>query len=63
VSDIDLPYELRVAAPAARLTPEQIHQAQPNAVEIVFLENMQKAALRAWVEVLLADDGVLRIRP
>jgi adenosine deaminase len=54
VRDIDLPYELRVAAPAARFAPEQIHQAPPNAVKMVFLENTQKAALRPWIEVLLA---------
>jgi adenosine deaminase len=54
VSNIDLPYELRVAAPAAGLTPEQIRQAQRNAVEIAFLEDDEKAALRARVEAMLA---------
>ncbi len=54
VSNIDLPYELRVAAPAAGLTPEQIRQAQRNAVEIAFLEDAEKAALRARVEAMLA---------
>jgi adenosine deaminase len=54
VSNIDLPYELRVASPSAGLTPEQIRQAQRNAVEIAFLEEAEKAALRARVEAMLA---------
>jgi adenosine deaminase len=54
VSNIDLPYELRVAAPTAGLTPEQIRQAQRNAVEIAFLDDDEKVALRARVEAMLA---------
>jgi adenosine deaminase len=54
VSNIDLPYELTVAAPAAGLSPEQIRQAQRNAVEIAFLGDAEKAALRARVEEALA---------
>jgi adenosine deaminase len=54
VSNIDLPYELTTAAPAAGLTPEQICQAQRNAVEIAFLEDAEKAALRTRVEAMLA---------
>jgi adenosine deaminase len=54
VSNIDLPYERRVAAPAAGLSPEQIRQAQRNAVEIAFLEDPEKAALRERVEGMLA---------
>jgi adenosine deaminase len=54
VSNIDLPYELRVAAPAAGLTPEEIRQAQRNAVEIAFLEDQEKAALRTQVEATFA---------
>jgi len=54
VSAIDLPYELRVAAPAAGLTPEQARQARRNAVEIAFLGEAEKAALRARVEEALA---------
>jgi adenosine deaminase len=37
ISAIDLPHELEIAAPAAGLTPEQIHQAQLNALAIAFL--------------------------
>jgi adenosine deaminase len=54
VSGIDLPYELTVAAPTAGLTAQQIRQAQLNAVEIAFLGDAEKAALRARVEEALA---------
>jgi adenosine deaminase len=47
ISAIDLPYEYQVAAPAAGLTIEQIHQAQRNALEVAFLTDQEKAALRA----------------
>jgi adenosine deaminase len=47
VSAIDLPYEFEVAAPAAGLTREQIHQAQINAFETAFLSDEEKAELRA----------------
>jgi adenosine deaminase len=46
ISGIDLPYELRVAAPAAGLSPAQIRQAQRNAIEIAFLDEDERAALR-----------------
>jgi len=36
ISGIDLDYELTIAAPAAGLTPSQIHQAQENAAQIAF---------------------------
>lgn len=47
ISAIDLPHEYEVAAPAAGLSPEQIQQAQRNALEIAFLSDREKAALRA----------------
>jgi adenosine deaminase len=47
ISGIDLPYEYRVAAPAAGLTPEQIRQAQRNALEIAFLPPEAKRRLAA----------------
>jgi adenosine deaminase len=45
ISAIDLPYEYRVAAPAAGLTPAQIQQAQRNALEIAFLASEERQAL------------------
>ncbi|MBC8507546.1 MAG: adenosine deaminase [Anaerolineales bacterium] len=47
ISDIDLPYEYEVAAPAAGLSVEQIHQAQRNALEVAFLSEQEKAELIA----------------
>ncbi len=47
ISAIDLPYEYEVAAPAAGLTTEQIHQAQRNALEVAFLSDGEKSELRA----------------
>jgi adenosine deaminase len=46
VSAIDLRHEFEVAAPAAGLTREQIHQAQVNALETAFLSNEEKRSLR-----------------
>jgi adenosine deaminase len=46
VSGIDLPHEFEVAAPAAGLTREQIHQAQINALETAFLSAEEKRELR-----------------
>ncbi len=46
ISAIDLPFEYEVAAPAAGLSVEQIHQAQRNALEVAFLSEDEKAALR-----------------
>lgn len=46
VSAIDLPHEFNVAAPAAGLSREQIHQAQINSLETAFLSAEEKAALR-----------------
>src|SRR6476469_9387532 len=46
VSGIDLPHEFEVAAPAAGLTREQIHQAQINALETAFLSSEEKRELR-----------------
>ncbi|MCP4169055.1 MAG: adenosine deaminase [Chloroflexi bacterium] len=45
ISAIDLPYEFDVAAPAAGLNPEQIRQAQANALEIAFLSADEKVVL------------------
>jgi adenosine deaminase len=45
VSGIDLAYEYEVAAPAAGLTPEQIRQAQRNALEIAFISQEEKEQL------------------
>lgn len=45
VSAIDLPYEYDVAAPAAGLSPEQIRQAQINALATAFLSKEEKEIL------------------
>jgi adenosine deaminase len=45
LSGIDLRHEFEVAAPAAGLTPEQIRQAQLNALETAFLSNKEKREL------------------
>lgn len=45
ISAIDLPYEYDVAAPASGLNPEQIRQAQANALTLAFLSDEEKAAL------------------
>lgn len=47
VSGITLSHELTVAAPAAGLSAAQIRQAQANAIEVAFLSEPDKAALRA----------------
>jgi adenosine deaminase len=47
VSGIDWQHEIRVAAPAAGLTPEEIAQAQRNALDVAFLSPAEKDALRA----------------
>ncbi|UIP27845.1 adenosine deaminase [Photobacterium sp. TLY01] len=46
VEGIELPYEYEVAAPKAGLTPEQIRQAQINGLELAFLSDSEKNALR-----------------
>lgn len=45
ISNIDLPHEYEVAAPAAGLTEEHTHQAQRNALEIAFLSPEEKQIL------------------
>ncbi len=45
ISNITLPYEFEVAAPAAGLSPAQIRQAQQNALEVAFLTESEKQAL------------------
>ncbi len=47
ISGIDLAHEYEVAAAAAGLAPEQIRQAQRNAIEIAFLPEAEKRALKA----------------
>jgi adenosine deaminase len=46
ISGIDINFEYEVAAPAAGLDREQIHQAQKNALEIAFLTPAEKEALK-----------------
>ena len=45
ISGIDLAYEYNVAALEAGLSPEQIRQAQRNALEVAFLSDEEKAEL------------------
>jgi adenosine deaminase len=45
ISGIDIRHEYEQAAPAAGLTPDQIHQAQRNSLEISFLTNDEKGIL------------------
>lgn len=45
ISAVCLRHEYEVAAPAAGLTPQQIRQAQQNALQVAFLSPEQKAAL------------------
>lgn len=47
ISGIDLRYEYEVAAPAAGLSPEQIIQAQRNALTVAFLSQAEKENLIA----------------
>jgi len=45
ISGIDLAHEYQIAAPAAGLSPGQIHQAQRNALEIAFLSPEERRVL------------------
>jgi adenosine deaminase len=45
ISNIDLPHEFNVAAPAAGLTADDTRKAQQNALEIAFLSAEEKQAL------------------
>lgn len=45
ISAITLPYEYEVAAPAAGLTPDEIRQAQRNALQVAFLTDEERQAL------------------
>jgi adenosine deaminase len=47
ISGIDLRFEYEVAAPAAGLTREQIHQAQRNALSVAFLSEAERDGLLA----------------
>jgi adenosine deaminase len=46
ISAIDLRHEYEKAAPAAGLTPDQIRQAQKNALEVAFLDDAKKEELK-----------------
>ncbi len=50
ISNIDLPNEYNVAAPAAGLSDVQIQQAQANALELAFLSAQEKEELLASVQ-------------
>ena len=45
ISRIDIKYEYEVAAPAAGLSIDQIHQAQRNALQVAFLSEQEKEQL------------------
>jgi adenosine deaminase len=45
ISGIDLPFEFNTAAPASGLTPEMIHKAQEQGLEMAFLGSSEKAEL------------------
>jgi adenosine deaminase len=47
ISGIDLAYEYNVAAPRAGLSPEQVRQAQLNALETCFLSAEEKESLKS----------------
>jgi len=49
VEGIELPYEYQVAAPQAGLNPEQIRQTQINGLELAFLSEADKIALKQKV--------------
>ncbi|ENY6168848.1 adenosine deaminase [Vibrio fluvialis] len=49
VEGIELPYEYEVAAPQAGLSQEQIRQAQLNGLELAFLSDSDKQALKTKV--------------
>lgn len=49
VQGVEIGYEYQVAAPAAGLSRQHIRQAQINGLEIAFLSNEEKQALRAKV--------------
>lgn len=51
VEGIDLPYEYQIAAPAAGLSVQQIRQAQVNGLELAFLSQEEKQALRTLAEL------------
>ena len=51
ISAIDLAYEYEVAAPAAGLTPDQIRQAQQNAMAVAFLSPAEKKSL--WADTIV----------
>ena len=49
VQGVDIIHEYTITAPAAGLTHEQIRQAQINGLEMAFLSNEEKQALREKV--------------
>jgi adenosine deaminase len=46
ISGIDLAHEINTAAPAAGLTPELIKQAQKNAFEVAFLNDLERLQIQ-----------------
>jgi len=57
ISGIDLHHEFEVAAPRAGLSPAQTRQAQANALEMAFLSEDEKRALRERRAPLRNDAG------
>ncbi|MCP4658210.1 MAG: adenosine deaminase [bacterium] len=55
ISGIDLRHEYETAAPRAGLDRGQIRQAQANALEIAFLSQAEKEALRRQRQAVVAD--------
>jgi adenosine deaminase len=53
ISAITLPYEYNVAAPAAGLTPDELRQAQRNALQVAFLTDDERQALLERVQAHL----------
>jgi adenosine deaminase len=49
VQGVDISHEYQIAAPAAGLSRDQIRQAQINGLEIAFLSEAEKQALREKV--------------
>lgn len=55
ISAIDLRHEYEVAAPAAGLSPSQIQQAQKNALEVAFLDDVEKEELKQKAKERVKD--------
>jgi adenosine deaminase len=57
ISGIDLRHEYDVAAPAAGLTVEHIHQAQRNALTVAFLSAEEKGDLAGSPKPVRSEKG------